>query len=331
MLMKTRSLVSLIASFLLGAVLTFGLLKFNSATFPEEEEEEQIQPDLQLGQIEFINPLLECTNYPSGTSPKQAALQEKIQRIIESHTADKTVEKVSVYFRDLNNGPTFGINGDFPFIGASLLKVPLLIGYVQKTSLKPELLNEKIVYDPKLHLIENRNQTIAPQRKLKPGEAYSVRELMERMITESDNSAANMLILKFPDIDILRILKEMGVTLSIENDDAWLSVKNYSAIFRILYNATYLNREQSNSALKLLSDSVFKSGLQAGLPAEIKVAHKFGERQLNDTKQFHDCGIVYFPKRPYLLCVMTRGNESEKLAPVIAEISKTVYEAISSL
>lgn len=44
------------------------------------------------------------------------------------------------------------------------------------------------------------------------------------------------------------------------------------------------------------------------------------------TKELHDCGIIYYPERPYLLCVMTEGNDLNELAGVIQNISKTVYE-----
>ena len=48
------------------------------------------------------------------------------------------------------------------------------------------------------------------------------------------------------------------------------------------------------------------------VPAGTVIAHKFGEwgreRPEGFEQQFHDCGIVYRPGRPYLACVMTRGR-----------------------
>src|SRR5205085_892290 len=57
-----------------------------------------------------------------------------------------------------------------------------------------------------------------------------------------------------------------------------ISLKDYSSVFRILYNASYLNHDSSENALSLLSQSTFKNALVAGVPAETVVAHKFGER-----------------------------------------------------
>jgi hypothetical protein len=60
------------------------------------------------------------------------------------------------------------------------------------------------------------------------------------------------------------------------------------------------------------------------------VAHKFGIRDIagEQEKQFHDCGIVYYPKRPYLLCVMTRGNDIQQAIAFIREVSRRVYDQV---
>src|SRR5207248_2823209 len=89
-----------------------------------------------------------------------------------------------------------------------------------------------------------------------------------------------------------------------------VSVVTYSSFFRVLYNASYLTRDDSQKALALLAGVDYKDGLVAGVPASVPIAHKFGERETtgDTTKQLNDCGIVYYPSHPYLLCVMTRGD-----------------------
>ena len=68
--------------------------------------------------------------------------------------------------------------------------------------------------------------------------------------------------------------------ISVPSDYAqqyFISAKNYSLFFRVLYNATYLSREMSEKALGLLSKTVFRDGLTAKLPSSVVVSHKFGE------------------------------------------------------
>ncbi len=62
------------------------------------------------------------------------------------------------------------------------------------------------------------------------------------------------------------------------------------------------------------------------------VAHKFGERSFLDkkTKQLHDCGIVYHPAKPYVLCVMTRGDDFDKLSAVLRSVSALVYQEVDA-
>jgi hypothetical protein len=64
----------------------------------------------------------------------------------------------------------------------------------------------------------------------------------------------------------------------------------------------------------------------------VPVAHKFAERSDPQTgeKQLHDCGIVYYPRHPYLLCVMTKGPGFEGLAGVVARVSRMVYSEVDA-
>ena len=111
-----------------------------------------------------------------------------------------------------------------------------------------------------------------------------------------------------------------------------ISGKDYATFFRVLYSCTYLNEDLSAKAIGLLSKTEFKDGIVAGVPDNITVAHKFAERKYGGDdyslkgSQFHDCGIVYYPKSPYLICVMTRGRDFNILERIIKEISKIVYE-----
>ena len=88
----------------------------------------------------------------------------------------------------------------------------------------------------------------------------------------------------------------------------------------------------SEKAIALIADADYNKGIEAGVPVDIEVAHKFGEREFETggLKQFHDCGIVYYPNNPYLLCVMTRGWAIDKLQDTISTISKMVYEEFNS-
>jgi poly(A) polymerase Pap1 len=86
----------------------------------------------------------------------------------------------------------------------------------------------------------------------------------------------------------------------------------------------------SNKALEVLSQTEFDECIHGSVPEGTKVAHKFGERKNGKEQQLHDCGIVYYPQNPYLLCVMTKGKNISELLPIIKHVSKEVYDEVSS-
>ena len=153
------------------------------------------------------------------------------------------------------------------------------------------------------------------------------------MIVHSDNAALFVLLSHVNPAALDGIYKELLISApdSLKPDD-WLTVREYSSFFRVLYNASYLNKAMSEKALSLLSQIDFQNGIVAGVPAGTTVAHKFGERRLagGAQAQLHDCGIVYYPRQPYLLCVMTRGDDLSKLADVIKDISAAVHREVDA-
>lgn len=275
----------------------------------------------------FISPLLECFS-ESSDSPINYKLQEKIKDNISKNIKEKNITEASVYFRDLANGPWIGINEDKKFTPASLLKVPIAITYYKIAEKNPNILNGKILITEAY--ANQLTQNIKSEKQVEQGKEYSVQELINYMITESDNRAANALIDNLSESSINKTFNDLGLTLpTIDSPDNYMTVKDYASFFRVLYNASYLNKDYSERLLSILAQSKYKNGLVAGLPVDIKIAHKFGERRNNEIDQLHDCGIIYKENKSYLLCIMTRGNDFDKLSSVIKNLSKLVYENVN--
>ena len=175
-------------------------------------------------------------------------------------------------------------------------------------------------------------QQVSVTHPLVLGEHYRPDALLEKMIVESDNESAYLLYSLVSQEEITKAYTELGLEPPLAGRDYDIRVRDYATFFRILYNATYLTPESSERALSLLSRTDFDKGIAAGVPAGIAIANKFGEREYagTDTVQLHDCGVVYAPQRPYMLCVMTRGKDIPSLANVVRDISATVYTKIGS-
>jgi beta-lactamase class A len=286
--------------------------------------------EARQGGFRLINPLLECD---VGIEQKELQrfedeVEELVGNLIETGKADS----VSVYFRDLNNGPWFGINERERFSPASLLKLPVLIAYLKLAEFDPSILTQS--YTMTAEALRGPADPIPPSRKLVVGRSYQVEELLRQMIVLSDNQALFLLV-RNPQLHFERPFIDLKIPVPSNVDaEDFMDIKTYASFFRILYNASYLSNELSEAALKLLSQSEFKQGLAAGVPAGVPVAHKYGERVISRPApegpliQLHDCGIVYYPQRPYLLCVMTRGDDVAELAGSIRDISRLVYGAV---
>ena len=83
-----------------------------------------------------------------------------------------------------------------------------------------------------------------------------------------------------------------------------------------------------------MTQTSFTEGLVAGVPSSTPVAHKFGivsffRGTTVTSRELHDCGIVYAPSHPYLLCVMTRGSSQlGSMEQTISDISNAVYQTV---
>lgn len=322
---KWRTMLIFLMAFVIGSGSGFwirGLI-----TSAETSRNKRAYVEKREGQQNNINPLLACDVADDVISnPELIPFREKVEKYISTKMDKRWAVKVSVYYRELNDGYWFSIGDADKFIPASLRKVPLMIALLKQAEKAPGLLNRLVTFD--LANDYNQNQNFKPLHSLVFGQQYSVRDLIFRMIAYSDNNAFTYLtkIVDPEQFDQVYYRLRLQNPRSIK-DDEFLSVQTYESFFRILYNASYLSREASDWALEVLSKSEFKTGLVSGVPPTVKVAHKFGEKSdaVEGTVQLHDCGIVYYPQHPYLLCVMTKGPNFEFLDDVIANISQITF------
>ena len=261
--------------------------------------------------------------------------KNKIEPILERHLKTGDLKKAAVYFRTLPDGMWFGINEKEQFAPASLMKVPVMMSILKMSEKDPHILTTQI----KAEELNIMPQNISPEKKLQPGQVYTAEDLLYRMIVYSDNPAQDLLLKRFGREAALRATLDLGILVydDILKNELSFSIKNYAGMFRILYNASYLNKKMSQKALEYLTEVKFKEGIAAGLPRGVCGAHKFGERffkfdfpPYEEIVQMHDCGIIYHPDSPYLLAIMTQGKDFETLKKIIQEISHQVYQEVDS-
>lgn len=278
----------------------------------------------------FISQDLNCDEDPQNET---VALKRLVNSVVEGHVSAKDARRVAVFYRNLSDRQWFGINENENFDPASLLKLPLAMAYYKLQEINPDIMAQEYEY----HLQDGVSKAVLsykPTEELVSGKRYTLSGLIQRMIQYSDNELVPLLFEKLDKDFVNKVYVDMEVYFPKTGgtEQNFVSVKTYAKILRSLYNSSYLNQNSSNELLDIMSKSSFRSGIVSGVSDSVTVSNKFGVRSLLDPVsarvtgiQLHDCGIVY-TKDPYILCVMTEGNNPEKLAQVIADISKNIYE-----
>ncbi|MBI5847342.1 MAG: serine hydrolase [Nitrospirae bacterium] len=288
---------------------------------------------VRLHGFKFISPLTDV-ELPEGYDVRRQPIpfKGKIANYAEQQIASGQVRELSVYFRDLSEGPWFGINENVKYNPASMMKLPIMLAWLKRAEKDPAVLESRLTFDEKMYA--GPPQGIKPAKTLEAGVRYTVEDLLRYMMYYSDNRALWLLHRSVTPEEYDFILDNMDVAneKDSEGQDV-ITVHTYSGFLRILYNASFLSREMSEKALQLMSFQDFPKGIAAGLPEGTRLASKFGE--FSDSKnpgvlQLHEFGIVYHPKGPYILGILTRGYNMEKQAAIIKTVSKMVYESVDT-
>lgn len=230
-------------------------------------------------------------------------------------------EEVFIYFEDLTTGTVIGFRDREPVPAGSTVKVPLVLFLYTLARDRKIDLQEPTPLRPED--FEGTGETPDPGPR-----APTLRELAISALRESDNVAANALIRRLGRGPFYDFLNGLGVLVPpMGPGEANLtSARDVATWFRALMRFQDENPSLDGAPLKFLRDTPFNSRMVAYLPWDVPVAHKVGTFR----NVVADAGIVFLPRRPYLLAVFVRhrwrDEEDERAAErTIAEISLIVF------
>ncbi|MBS3166312.1 serine hydrolase [Candidatus Woesearchaeota archaeon] len=285
----------------------------------------------QEKQFSLLNPELSKLTYSEFRSGQKyyTTNYKPLRIIINDSITLLPLQDYSLYFENINTGSWIGIRERETFYAGSLRKIPLLVATLDAVE------NEELSLDTPITIIpQDINVYSGILYTFGAGRSFSVAQLLNYSTYYSDNTAAQALIRVIGTTKVIDASFHLGLDYSTylqnknnRNINTYpISSKEFSNSFRSLYNSNYLRRTNSQFILSLLSSTSFTEGLPAGVPPDISVAHKIAF--MFDESQYHDCGIIYYPKSPYILCIMTKGMSKEEANKFIANISKIVYQYI---
>ena len=258
-----------------------------------------------------------------------------LKKSLESEVSNFKGE-AAIIIEDLNMGWRISLNKDKLFPSASLVKIPIMAAcfyaaHEGRISLKDNLTLKASSKVPGSGFLKN----------MAVGSKFSVEKLIELMITESDNTATNMLIDLLTFDYLNSFFKNAGLThtnLSRKMMDFKYrekGVENYTTaadiayILERIYRRRFLNKGISERCLALLLRQKVNDRIPAKLPSDVMVAHKTGlERHV-----CHDAGIVFIPQGGhFLICVLTESkSETKKVKGFISNVSLYIYNSYQRL
>jgi beta-lactamase class A len=260
---------------------------------------------------------------------------DKLKEYIKNSTKGYKGE-TAIVIKDLETGWQIDFNKDEDIPSASLVKIPIMMAYfcaAQEGKLK---LSDTIELKA-----ADRVDGSGPVKLGLPGSSYTIEDLIYSMITQSDNTAANMLINRFGIDELNRYFAKFGLkhtNLSRKMMDFKLrkhGIENYTTvadmayILEELYDGKFINKKISEMCLKLLAGQKVNDRIPKRLPPGVIVAHKTGL----ENGVCHDVGIVYTKKGSFLICVMTKHNytTARSTKRLISRISLLAYNYYNEL
>jgi beta-lactamase class A len=324
---------SLLHAFLAIGLVAFGTF-YSTSLWKEKQFSEQLSNapvscnyDIKrMGGFKFIKPLMfvdeDCE------SDLLMNTKQKLISIIDKYKSIGDVETASVYLREYNHNEWMCINEAEKYDPGSLFKVPVLITILKMNEMNPGFLNKRVTYTTAINTGKNIG---FPSKTITLGQSYTIKELLTYMIKYSDNNATILLENNMDSKVLQKMFKDMNLEVpNVYATQFKFTVKEYSYFMRAIYNAGYLNVEDSEYAGQLLGQCDFKEGIVKGLPAHTRIAHKFGESGNQTQKQLHESAIVYLNSKPYLVTIMTRGKDNNKLSQLLGELSQAIYTDMAS-
>lgn len=242
-------------------------------------------------------------------------LRKKLRTAVASYG-----DSFAVFFEYLPTGMTIGVNEKKDFDLASLLKVPYVMAYYAQQeqeglSVNPTVTIEEGDLDNQFGELWQRGF----------GARITLEEAVKLALVYSDDTAIRVLKRRVSQQAYEQVYEGLDIELVQERGDLpKMSAKSYTSILKALYFSSILTKVHSQEILALLAQTPFDDKLVSGVPKGIPVAHKIG---VINEDVYSDCGAIYEPQRPYLLCMIFQTTED--VARVrMKEISSMVYEYV---
>ncbi len=237
-------------------------------------------------------------------------LQKQIKELIQGFQGD-----IGVYVHDLRHNRIVAINADTVFPTASIVKIPIMIGVMDKMYKGELSYHQRLVYTDSLYYDEGDDLLSA----FKSGSAIELSKVMMLMLTISDNCASLWLqglsgggtrINQILDTLGLRVTRVNSRTPGRENNRSiygWgqTTPHEIAVLMERIIKGEILNRQLSEKMVRLLSRQYWDEEALSQIPPGVFVANKNGAVDASRSEVMY----VNSKNNPYILSVFTKNNK----------------------
>jgi beta-lactamase class A len=262
-----------------------------------------------MQRILFICLLICCVQSNAQKTDKR--LQQKISQLVQGFNGD-----IGIYVHDLKKNKTVAMNADTVFPTASMVKVPILVGIMDKIS-KAELdYHQTLTYKDSLLYAG-----VDILGSFKNDEKIELSKVMMLMLTTSDNTASLWLQgLAGTGTRINEIMDSLGFKDTRVNSRTpgreanrtqygWgqTTPKEMAQLFERIAAKQILGDTASEKMLKLLGRNYWDEEGLSSIPAGIFVASKNGAVNASRSEVMYVNG----GKARYVFCICTKNNKDQ--------------------
>jgi beta-lactamase class A len=240
--------------------------------------------------------------------------------------------RCGIAIEDLATGMTSGINATASLPAASTIKIPVMVEVFRQMELGRLQLGTVVRLE-----YSDRDWGWGDLADAPTGTHRTVKQLLWLMITQSDNTATNMLIRKVGRTHINATMAGLGLRTTYLGDYIRSETETIRYALRTsphdmvslldsIARDRLIDEWSSREMLAILTGQTHNGLLPEPLPKNVKIAHKTGS--LHDT--LNDVGIVYEDNEPYVIAVMTTQLPDLDLGrSFIHHVSRLAYDGFS--
>ena len=246
---------------------------------------------------------------PAQAQKVNKKLQQQLQKVTNGFKGD-----VGIYVKDLHTGKIASIHADSIFPTASMVKVPILIGIMDKLNKGELKYHQELTY--KDSLFYAGSDLLA---SLKHNEKVELSKVIMLMLTTSDNTASLWLqSLAGTGTRINQILDSIGYTATRVNSRTpgreagrdkfgWgqTSPKEMATMFEALANRNLLDTASSEKMIRLLGRNYWDEEALSQIPPDVFVASKNGAVNASRSEVMY----VYGKNARYVFSICTKNNK----------------------